>query len=94
MKNKDALTDLVEHSQDATVPESSTEPSDDRKVVNSSGETVTLGQKPTRDASFSNKSNPLELNVLQETITRALEKAFENVRSRIKSINDGKREEN
>ncbi len=81
MKQKDALTDLVEHAQDAKPPDTPPASSDDRQVANTAGEIITLGQQP---ASASNKSVSLELQQIVEMVRRALEKAIENARARLK----------
>lgn len=81
MKRKDALTDLVEHAQSTPAPEPS---SGDRQVVNSAGETITLGQKPTKTAAMDNKGVSLELERLVEITRAALEKALENMSNRLK----------
>lgn len=84
MKRKDALTDLVEHAQGTPTPEPSSTSSNDRQVVNSAGETITLGQKPTKTTAMDNKSVSLELERLVEITRAALEKALENMSNRLK----------
>lgn len=81
MKRKDALTDLVEHAQSNPAPEPS---SGDRQVVNNAGETITLGQKPTKTTAMDNKGVSLELERLVEITRSALEKALENMSNRRK----------
>ena len=44
MKQKDALTDLVEHVQGTTQSQAPQSTAENREVVNTAGETVTLGQ--------------------------------------------------
>jgi hypothetical protein len=62
MKRKDALTDLVEHAQSTPASTPPPQPSDDRTVVNNAGETITLGQKPSKTSAIPNKGVLLELS--------------------------------
>src|SRR3989344_3619621 len=63
MKRKDALTDLVEHAEDAKPSEPITSPSGDRQVVNEQGETITLGYDRSKKVRFFNKGKSLELSI-------------------------------
>jgi hypothetical protein len=62
MKRKDALTDIVEHAQDAEFTEPMLSISGERQVVNAQGEIITLGQKPPINVAASNKAVSLELS--------------------------------
>ena len=71
MKRKDALTDLVEHAQEAKPVEPAATTSNDRQVVNQQGETITLGQKPTPHITIPNKGIPLELSEERKETAKA-----------------------
>lgn len=84
MKQKDALTDIVEHVQGNNPPQAPQTPTPNREVVNNAGETITLGQENSKTAAMNNKGNVIELQKIQEIVTSALEKAFDRAIARFK----------
>lgn len=74
MQKKDALTDLVEHTQGSQPTTPNSTPTGGREVVTVAGEKVTLG---TESSSISNKGILLEPRVLKEVISKALDSVFE-----------------
>jgi hypothetical protein len=80
MEHKDALTDLIEFIQSTPSPKPATSPSGDRQVVNSQGETITLGYDGKGKISIKSRRNSLELYIeeIKEKISqRAYEKIIE-----------------
>jgi hypothetical protein len=78
MKRKDALTDLVEHAQDAKPAEPQTSASGNREVAGANGEVVTLGLEKDKQVRIHDKGKYLELSVgaLQRIVQKEIEKAL------------------
>lgn len=85
MKQKDALTDLVEHVQGTTQSQAPQTAAENREVVNVAGETITLGQSGSKNTAMSNKGNVIELYRIREIVTSALEKAFDKAMARLRN---------
>jgi hypothetical protein len=83
MKRKDALTDLIEHTQGNQPSAPTSGSSGDRQVVNEAGEKITLGYESSAKP---NKGILLEPNILKEVISKALDSVFEKL-SREKNKN-------
>lgn len=84
MKQKDALTDLVEHAQETTPIEGQRTPKGDVQVTNADGDLITLGQKKPQNIPKENKGIPLELMELVSATKRAVEKAFDRAIERMR----------
>ncbi len=74
MKRKDALTDLIEHTQGNQPIAPNSESDGNRHVVNEAGEKITLGYESSAKP---NKSILLEPKELKEVISKALDSVFE-----------------
>lgn len=76
MKKKDALTDLIEHTQGNQPSAPTSESVGDRQVVNEAGEKITLGYESSTKP---NKGILLEPRVLKEVINKALDSVLEKI---------------